>query len=224
MISKKTKKADLEKKRPLFFEIGLTIALAMMFVAFEWTSLEKPRTNFRSYMDDSFIEELEIDITRIEKKEELKKPKAIQIEIIKNETDIPESDFELNTEINEYDGIIFPDFTPEEEHIEEEVFVIVENMPEYRNGGLINFHDHIMHIVDYPQTAIELGLEGTVYVSFVINKKGKITKIKIVRSVDPLLDNAAIAAIEQSEKWKPGIQAGRPVNVAMVIPVRFRLQ
>ncbi len=223
MISKKSNKANLEKKKPLFFEIGVSIALAFMLLAFEVNTLEKRESNSLSYLDNSFIEELEIEITRVEKKEEMKKPKAIQIEIVDNNVDLPDPDIDLNTDIDPDDFVYnIPDL-PEEDPVED-TFIIVEDMPEYRKGGLINFHNHIQEIVKYPQEAIELNLEGTVYVSFVVDKKGDVIGIKILRGIDPLLDREVIAAIEQSEKWKPGMQTGRKVNVSMSMPVTFRLQ
>jgi len=223
MISKKTNKADLEKKRSLFFEIGLVIALAIALIAFECTPVEKPADNFLSYLDDPINEELEIDITRVEKKKEMKKPKAIEIKIIKNEVDLPGDDIDLDMDVDIDDCIFDIPELPDEPGVED-TFFIVEYMPEYRNGGLQNFHKHIQEIVKYPREAIDLGLEGTVYLTFVVDKRGFISNIKIIRGIDPLLDNEVIAAIEKSEQWKPGIQAGRKVNVSMSMPVTFRLQ
>ena len=224
MISKKTNKADLEKKKPIFFEIGLTIALALALIAFEFSPKETAANNYLGNMDDSFIDDIEMIITEREKIEELIKPKAIQFEIVENTAVIDEPDFDLDPEIDPDEGYIWLPDTPEEDPVEEDTFFVVEEMPEYRNGGLGNFHKHIQESVEYPQTAMEMGLEGTVIISFVVDKKGNVTSIKILRSIDPLLDNEVIAAIEKSDKWKPGRQTGRPVNVSMVIPVAFELQ
>ena len=225
MISKKSNKADLEKKKPLFFEIGLTTALAMALVAFELSPKEQSTKNFLGYTDDSYNEPWDVKITRVEKKVKMKKPKAIQFEIVENTADIPEPDFNLDPDINPGDGIPFEPWEPTEDPpVTDDPFFAAEKMPEYRNGDLTKFHQHIQEIVHYPQAAIEMRLEGTVTVYFVVNKKGDVTDIKIIRGIDPLLDNEVIAAIKKSEKWKPGRQTGRPVNVAMVMPVAFKLQ
>ncbi|MGD2035011.1 MAG: energy transducer TonB [Bacteroidales bacterium] len=224
MVSKKTRKANLEKRKPLFFEIGLTIAIALAIAAFELSPSEKPPVIDLSYLDEFIPEELEIDITRVEKKKQLEKPKAIQFEIVENTVDIPEPDFDLDMDIDPWDLVYYLPDLPDEPPEDDDIFVAAEEMPQYRNGDLMYFHNFIQSIVKYPPAAIELGLEGTVYVTFVVNKKGKITGIKILRGIDPLLDNEVIAAIERSERWKPGKQSGRPVNVAMSMPVTFKIQ
>jgi len=224
MISKKSNKADLEKKRPLFFEIGLTTALAIALAAFELSPEETSTNNYLKYSENSYIEPIDVIITRVEKKEKMKKPKAIVFEIKPNDVELDYPDFELNTEIDPDDGIDYNFDNTDEEPVKDEIFIIVENMPEYRNGGLENFHKYIQEKVKYPQAAIELGLEGTVFVSFVVDKNGDVINLTITRGIDPLLDNEVIAAIENAERWKPGMQTGRKVNVAMAMPVTFRLQ
>jgi protein TonB len=225
MISKKSNKANLEKKRPLFFEIGLTIALALALVAFELSPKESTENNLLSLTGTDYIETIDAIITRPEKKENMEKPKAIKIEIVDNSLDIPEPDLNFDLDIDPDEGIDFDPWEPEDEPAEDNGIVFfAEKMPEYRNGGLENFHKYIQEKVKYPQTAIELGLQGTVFVSFVVDKHGEIINLTITRGVDPLLDNEVIAAIEQSDKWKPGMQTGRKVNVAMSMPVTFKLQ
>ena len=97
-------------------------------------------------------------------------------------------------------------------------------MPQYHNGGLENFHKFIQQIVNYPSAAVEHGLEGKVFVKFIVDKKGYVTNIEIQQGIHPLLDNAVIAALQKSDRWQPGKQGGFPVNVAMSMPVVFRLQ
>ncbi|MBA7534631.1 hypothetical protein ES705_26880 [subsurface metagenome] len=155
----------------------------------------------------------------------MKKPKAIIIEIVLDDPNIPDDPIDFNVDIGTTDGIPeFPYFEEIEEPLDTIIYIISEKMPQYRNGGLANFRDHIQEIVKYPQAAIELQLEGTVYVTFVVDRSGYVAGIHILRGIDPLLDNEVMAAIEQSERWRPGLQTGQPVNVAMSMPVVFRLQ
>jgi len=102
-------------------------------------------------------------------------------------------------------------------------YSIVEEMPSFKGGDIKNFRNYIQKAVVYPQIAKENGIKGTVYVSFVVNKKGGITNIKIVRKVDPSLDNEVIRALKSAPKWSPGKQRGEKVNVSMTIPVTFQL-
>lgn len=221
MISKKSHKADLEKKKPLFFEIGLTIALALVLIAFELSPKEKSRNNFLNYTETGYDEPIDVKITRVEKK--MEKPKAIQIKIIENTVEIEEPEFNFDPFIDPSDGIEYLDPEPEDPVDTDDPFIIVEEMPRYRNGGKDVFHRHIQQLVRYPQAAVEMQIEGTVIVTFIVNKRGEISDIKILKGIDPLLDNEAISAIKQTEKWKPGRQMGRPVNVSMVMPVTFKL-
>ncbi len=106
---------------------------------------------------------------------------------------------------------------------EEPRFSIVDEMPEYP-GGEVALHKHIATSVQYPASASENELEGRVYVSFVVNSKGKVEKVKVVRGVDPALDDEAMRVIEEMPAWKPGYQNGEPVNVEFTVPISFSMQ
>ncbi|HKM44314.1 MAG TPA: TonB family protein, partial [Dysgonamonadaceae bacterium] len=104
----------------------------------------------------------------------------------------------------------------------DEVFVVVENQPEYP-GGMEALMKFLSENIRYPVEAMKSGKQGRVITSFIINKDGSISDIKIVRGVDPLLDAEAIRVIEMMPKWKPGTQRGQNVNVRFTMPVVFRL-
>ncbi len=108
--------------------------------------------------------------------------------------------------------------------ISDEVFIIAEEMPGFMGGDINRFREYVQQHITYPAEAAKAGIEGKVFVSFVINKKGKLVKPEIVRSVDPLLDKEALRVISSSPEWTPGMQQGKPVNVQLVIPVLFKLQ
>lgn len=69
-----------------------------------------------------------------------------------------------------------------------------------------------------------MSIEGKVFAQFVIDKRGNLTGIKILRGVDPLLDNEVVEALKNSPQWKPGMQNGQPVKVAMSMPISFQLR
>ena len=104
----------------------------------------------------------------------------------------------------------------------EEVFFIVEHMPEFP-GGDIALRKFIAENVKYPEEAKGKGLTGKVFVQFVIDKNGDVVSPKIVRGVDPILDNEAIRVIQSLPKWTPGSQRGNAVNVSYTYPVNFSL-
>ncbi len=103
-----------------------------------------------------------------------------------------------------------------------QVFKIVEEMPEFQ-GGQQALREFIVKNVKYPESAKERGVQGQVFVSFVIDEVGKVTNSKILRSVDPLLDAEALRVINLMPAWKPGKQRGKAVKVEFVLPVSFAL-
>ena len=223
MLAKKTDKSDLEKKKFMFFEIGLLIALAIALLAFEWSTAGVEENPWIFKGEESIVNELQMDITRPEKQQEIVKPELPKLKIRPDNIEIEEPDFNFSVEVDPWEGIYIPEPDPEDP-IEDSIFIISQKMPSYRNGSLSEFHKHIQEIVKYPQAAIDLELQGKVFVRFVVDKTGYIAHIEIQQGIDPILDNAVIAAIKKSEKWQPGEQRGRPVNVAMSMPVIFRLQ
>ena len=103
------------------------------------------------------------------------------------------------------------------------IFYVVEQMPQFP-GGDMALKSFISKAVKYPVVAQKDGIQGKVYVSFVISKDGSVTDARIARSVDPSLDNEALRVINSLPKWKPGTQRGIPVNVSFTVPINFVLQ
>ena len=104
----------------------------------------------------------------------------------------------------------------------DEVFKIVENMPEYP-GGLDALKKDIVQAIKYPEEAKKKNITGKVYVSFVVNKEGKVEDSKVERGVDPLLDKEALRVIKQLKTWTPGSQRGVKVKVMFTLPINFAL-
>lgn len=104
----------------------------------------------------------------------------------------------------------------------EKTFDVVENMPSYPGGkdAMIAFLSSNMR---YPDAAKKNGIHGRVIVSFVVDKDGSITETKVVRSVDPALDQEALRLVNSMPKWKPGTAEGKPVRVRYSIPFNFSL-
>ena len=105
----------------------------------------------------------------------------------------------------------------------EEVFLVVENLPEYP-GGMQELMKYLQKEMKYPKEAQDKGIQGRVIVQFVVNKDGSICEANVVKSVDPLLDAEALRVINAMPNWTPGKQKGEPVRVRFTLPLTFRLQ
>ena len=103
------------------------------------------------------------------------------------------------------------------------VFEVVEQMPEYPDGGMAGLMEYFKKNMRYPEAAKEAGMQGRVTVQFVVNKDGSISGAKVLRSVEPDFDAEAIRLVNAMPKWKPGMQDGKPVPVKFTVPVKFML-
>ena len=102
-----------------------------------------------------------------------------------------------------------------------EIVASADVMPKFKGGDLKKFQEYINENTIYPQVAAEMGLQGRVKVSFVVEKDGRVSNVKIVKGVDPLLDREALRVVTSSPKWTPGQNAGHPVRVSQTATVLF---
>lgn len=227
MEVKKSPKADLENKKSVFMQIGLVVVLAVVLIAFEWTTTDVDVSQFEMVEDL----EAEEEIMPITRQEEVKPPPPPPPPKVADVLNIVEDDVELeeeldieDTEMQEDTEVDFSDLAMDEEEAEDApVFFIVEEMPEFP-GGEEALRKFIATSVKYPVIAQENGIQGRVYVSFVVNTKGKVTDVKIARGVDPNLDKEAIRVVNSMPPWKPGKQRGKAVKVSYTVPINFVLQ
>lgn len=105
----------------------------------------------------------------------------------------------------------------------EDVFFIVEEMPEFPGGDLA-LRKYIANSIKYPEIAQDKGIQGKVYVTFVVSKDGTVANARIARGVDPSLDKEALRVVSSLPQWKPGKQHGENVNVSYTVPINFLLQ
>ncbi len=104
----------------------------------------------------------------------------------------------------------------------EEVFDIVEDQPT-PIGGMPQFYEYIAQNMKYPSKAKAMGLEGRVFIQFIVDKSGKLTQVKAVKGIGAGCDEEAVRVIENAGLWTPGKQRGREVNVRMILPITFKL-
>jgi len=102
------------------------------------------------------------------------------------------------------------------------VYQEVEEMPQYPGGDEALRNDLVANI-KYPEEAKKAGIQGKVYVSFVVNEQGKVTDAKIARGVEPSLDKESLRVINELKTWKPGKEKGKAVKVAYTVPINYAL-
>ena len=223
---KKSPKANLELHKATYWLMGLVLAVALVFMALEWT------TQTRALDAADIIPDLEIEeellITRHDPPPPPPPPPP--------EPEIPEIlevvDYEVEDrieieEISETVGVIAQPPPPPAPVVEEvdldEIFVVVEQAPEFP-GGSTAMNQWLSSNIRYPTIAQENNIQGRVMVQFVVERDGSITDVQIVRGVDPSLDREAIRVTSAMPRWTPGMQRGQPVRVRFTLPVTFRLQ
>ena len=229
MEIKKSEKANLENKKLLFLEIGLVISLGITLFAFEWTSKE---TNVSTLADDTSIA-IEEEIIPITQETPPPPPAAPKIPVLSDQIDIVDDEIELEDDLFltlEDDpnlGVEIMDYVEvEEEVVEEEAipFQLVEEKPSFDGGDANKFSKWVNSRLVYPEIAKENGVQGRVTLQFTVEKDGTVTKVKVLRGVDPSLDKEAVRVVSMSPKWKPGKQRDRAVPVTYTFPVIFQLR
>ncbi|MEE1143513.1 MAG: energy transducer TonB [Bacteroidales bacterium] len=106
--------------------------------------------------------------------------------------------------------------------VDDEVFVVVEEQAEFP-GGLDSMYAYIVKNLKYPELAKEKGIEGRVFVSFIIEKDGLISNVKLLRGIGGDCDEAAVKMVKNMPKWKPAKQRGKPVRCQFTLPIKFEL-
>ncbi len=225
MEPKKSKKADLENKKGIFFEVGLIIALLVVFAAFEYKNYDKQTIDLKQRAVEDIQEEM-IPITEQKVKPPPPPPpkQVTQIKIVEDDVEVDEDididvDADESTEVEEY----VPPEEDEEGIDETEIFTVVESMPEYP-GGMGALMRYLAENIKYPPLAKESGIQGRVFINFVVEPNGSISNVKVLRGIGGGCDEEAVRVVEKMPKWKPGKQRGKNVRVSYNLPVKFTLQ
>lgn len=228
MEIKKSPKADLEGKKSTFTLIGLCVSLLIVWVVFEYKSYEKAEQVFevRAVAEDNE------DMVEITKQEQPKqqppapKPQVTQIQVVEDDVEV-EDELEIDADVNQDEVIeeyVYEAPEIEEEVIEEaEVFTVVEEMPSFP-GGPAKMTEYIAKNIKYPMMARESGVEGRVFVNFVVEPNGSISKVKVLRGIGGGCDEEAMRVVQSMPAWKPGKQRGTAVRVNYTVPIVFKLQ
>lgn len=208
----------------MFIQIGLIISLAVAWAVFEIKSYDK-----REVVDlGRTVEVVEEEMVEITKQEQKPQPVEVpkqttQIQVV--EDDVEVDDVEINAEVDQNEQIeeYVPVEVVEEDIQEAEIFTIVEEMPEFP-GGMNKLAEYLGKNIKYPQMARESGIQGRVFVQFVVEPDGSVSNVAVMRSLGGGCDEEAIRVVKSMPKWKAGKQRGKPVRVSYILPVNFKLQ
>ena len=105
---------------------------------------------------------------------------------------------------------------------EKEIYGLAENQPKPK-GGMALFYEYVQSNLKYPTEAKQLGIEGKVFVQFIVDPEGNLTDVKSVKGIGGGCDEEAIRVVKESLPWNPALQDGKKVNVRMILPVTFKL-
>ena len=226
MEEKKSPKANLENKKLMFIQIGMIISLLVAWLAFEHKSYDKREIDPSLLNREVTIDEEMVEITKQDeqKPQPMEVPKqTTQLEIVQDDVEV--EDIEINADVQQ-DEVIEEYVAPEvveEEVVEQEIFKIVEEMPAFP-GGEAKLMEYVAKNVKYPQIARETGVQGRVYVNFVVEPDGSVSNVSVLRGIGGGCDEEAIRVVKSMPKWKPGKQRGKAVRVSYMLPVNFKLQ
>ncbi len=215
---------ELERKRPLFFRTGLVVSLLITFIAFEWETTV-PRSEMPKPLDWEFEEEIMIPRT------------------VTKEVDVPRPEIQrsFKADVNPSNPVIVPDLYPAKP-VPADTFTIIhvdptpepdpdpdplpmllpEIMPAFP-GGEQALMSYLKKNTRFPAEARKAGVEGVVYITFVIDENGNVTNAKCERSPGEILTTEAMRVLAMMPKWSPGKQGGKRVSVIMTLPFNFRL-
>lgn len=226
METKKSRKADMERIRPLLFTVGVVLSLSFVLLAFSWKTSTNKATDLKSVQWDAPEE----DFTPITKDEQKKLAPPVQMvaefTLVDDNLEFDEPNLDIfNSDITDegIDVSSLERFKKKDDADKEEVVLFPDQWPEFP-GGMSALLSFIGKTIKYPVVAAENGIHGKVFVNFVVNVDGHVSNARILRGVDPSLDKEALRVVNSLPKWRPGRQSGKAVRVSFNVPINFVLQ
>ena len=235
MEIKKSAKADLERGKGLSLLLGLLVALSVVFVGLEWRSAVTQAQAQEKAFNTQDVE----DVMNIEDQQKPDEPEPEPQQAQQTEVQLPD---ELKVVSNDRE-VSKPSFVSVDqdkplpppniplgtknvqvdEEVDQAIFEVVEEQPEFP-GGMEALLKYLAKNINYPESAVDNGIQGKVMVRFVVERDGSVSAVETYKSVDPALDKEAVRVVKTLPKWKPGRQQGKAVRTRYIVPVVFRLQ
>ena len=230
MELKKSLQADLERRRPQRLLLGLVVALAVVFVALEFTVEPDDPLNdpdLLAHLDD----EMELPPMMNDKNEVQLAPKAEpkpetklvvveeEVEELLDDDEDVESDMDDDMEAIEDEAEIEPPTPPDEDAVS---LRIVEDVPQFP-GGATEFIKWLTRNLKYPASAQNQKIQGKVVAEFIVNRDGSVTDVRVVQSLNAACDREALRVLRMMPRWTPGIENDQPCRTKVCIPIVFRL-
>lgn len=223
MEAKKTENADLTRKSSFFFSIGLLVTMALVVSAFEWKQYDDSLVDLVGKNTNVFEETMEVPPTDIPPPPAptVQQPQVVEVP---DEEEIKE-DIKVNldvevTEDTKVEEIVVQAEEPKEET--DEIFTVVEESATPK-GGMQAFYKYVGEKIKYPPQARRMGIEGRVFVEFVINKDGSLSDVRAIKGIGAGCDEEAVRIVQSAPSWNPGKQRGKPVKQRYTLPIIFKL-
>lgn len=228
MEAKKSDKANLEKTKTMFTLLGLVISISIVILAFEWKSYDEKEEAMQLTQVVQEVEEMVIQTRQEETPpppEEPQQAETTEFEIVDDDQEL-KNEFSIETFENMGNAEVFiPKVEVVEEVVEEEeqtIFIVVEESASFP-GGIQEMTNFIKNNLKYPQQARETGTQGKVFVTFVVERDGSLTDVKVLRDIGSGCGEEAVRVVKSMPKWKPAKQRGKPVRMQFNLPVAFTL-
>ena len=223
MEAKKTDQADLTKKTTFFFSIGLMVTMSLIVTAFEWKNYDDSIVDLMGKNTNSFEETMEVPPTEQPPPPAptIQQPQVIEVpdeEEIKDDIKV-NLDVEVTDE-TKVEEIVVQAEQPKEET--DEIFNVVEESAAPK-GGMQAFYKYVGEKIKYPAQARRMGIEGRVFVEFVINKDGSLSDVRSIKGIGAGCDEEAVRIIQSAPAWSPGKQRGKAVKQRYTLPIIFKL-
>lgn len=226
--AKKNPIADLSRIRPLIFSGSLVITMLLAISAFEWKTYDHPGSLAEQKRKNDFEQMLEIPPTEIAPPPPASVRVPVIVEVSDEEKIQKDINVQMDMEMTSETAIQAYTYTaPEPPKIDEEesekIFVVVEQTAAPRDG-MAAFYKYVSENIRYPGQARRMGIEGRVFVQFVVDKDGSLSQLEVIKGVGSGCDEEALRIIANSPPWSPGKQRGRAVRQRMVLPIFFKLE
>lgn len=226
---KKYGKVDIYRHRGVFIQVGLAVALGIVLLAFNYHPKEEAVSTLAT--NNVAEEEIEVIPQTSQYKPPPPPPPPPAPEVLEVEDDVEvENTPELFDQEMDVETVIETKYVPvdepvvkKEEPAEKEIFVVVEEMPSFP-GGDKALYEYLAKNIKYPAVAKDNGIEGKVYIKFVVNEDGSVSQVQLARGIGGGCDEEAMRVVKEMPKWKPGKQRGKTVKVWYTLPVYFKLQ